>query len=78
MDTDNISKLISGKCISYIEAHKDRELAIVFVDGSALLVKRLGQGLSMDFVPSKVDAIAAKPFVRPYASVSTLSSSKST
>lgn len=50
MDTDNISKLISGKCISYIEAHKDRELAIVFVDGSALLVKRLGQGLSMDFV----------------------------
>jgi len=49
LDIDKITKRISGKCVSHIEAREDEQLAIVFVDGSALLVKRLGQGLAMHF-----------------------------
>ncbi len=49
VDIDKITKRISGKCVSHVEARGDEQLAIVFVDGSALLVKRLGQGLAMEF-----------------------------
>jgi repressor LexA len=49
LDIDKITKRISGKCVSHVEAREGERFAIVFVDGSALLIKRLGQGLAMDF-----------------------------
>lgn len=49
LDIDKITKRITGKCVSHVEAREDGQLAIVFVDGSAVIVKRLGQGLAMDF-----------------------------
>jgi repressor LexA len=49
LDIDKISKRVSGKCVSHVEAREDKRLAIHFVDGSALLFKRLGQELAIDF-----------------------------
>jgi hypothetical protein len=49
LDIDKITKRISGKCVSHIEVREDGQLAIVLVDGSALFVKGLGQGLAMEF-----------------------------
>jgi repressor LexA len=49
LDIDKITKRISGKCVSHVEAHENKRLAIYFVDGSAVLIERLGQGLAIDF-----------------------------
>lgn len=49
LDIDKITKRISGKCVSHVEAGENGGLAIHFVDGSALLIERLRQGLAMDF-----------------------------
>ena len=49
MHIDKITKRISGKCVSRVKAREDESLALVFVDGSVLLIKRLGQGLAMEF-----------------------------
>ena len=49
MDIDKVTKRISGKCVSHVEAREDERLAIVFVDGSILLIERLGQILAMEF-----------------------------
>jgi hypothetical protein len=49
LDIEKISKRISGKCVSHVEAREDEQLAIVFDDGSVLLIKRLGQGVVMTF-----------------------------
>jgi len=49
LDIDKISKRVSGKCVSHVEAREDERLAIHFVDGSVLLIKRLGQDLAIDF-----------------------------
>ena len=46
---DKISQRVSGKCVSHVEAREDERLAIHFVDGSVLLIKRLGQELVIDF-----------------------------
>ena len=48
-DIDKITKRISGKCVSHVEERGDERLAIVFTDGSAVLIKRLGQELVMEF-----------------------------
>lgn len=48
LDIDRVTKRISGKCVSHVEAREDRQLAIVFIDGPALLIKWLGRGLVMD------------------------------
>jgi hypothetical protein len=45
---DEITKRISGKCVSRIEMREDAQLAIVFADGSALRIRRLSSGLAMD------------------------------
>ena len=49
LDIGKIAKRISGKCVSHVEAREDERLAIHFVDGSALLIERLEQGLAIDF-----------------------------
>jgi repressor LexA len=48
LDIDKVTKRISGKCVSHVEAREDEQLAIVFVDGSALLIKPLGHRLALD------------------------------
>ena len=48
LDIDKITKRLSGKCVSHVEARESGRLAIHFVDGSALLIERLGQGLAID------------------------------
>jgi hypothetical protein len=49
LQIDKISQRVSGKCVSHVEAREDERLAIHFVDGSVLLIKRLGQELAIDF-----------------------------
>jgi repressor LexA len=49
LDIDKVTKRISGKCVSHIEGREDERLAIVFVDGSALVIKRVGTGLAAEF-----------------------------
>jgi repressor LexA len=49
LDIDKITKRVSGKCVSHVEARDGDDLAIVFVDGSRLLVTRRGQGLALEF-----------------------------
>ena len=55
MDIDKITRQISGKCVLRVEAGENEGLSIQFVDGSALLIERLGQGLSVSF-ESRVDS----------------------
>ena len=49
LNIDKITKRISGKRISHVEARDEERLALVFVDGSALLIRRQDQGLALDF-----------------------------
>jgi hypothetical protein len=49
LNIDKVTKRIAGKCVSHVEAREDERLAIVFVDGSALVIKRLGAGLAAEF-----------------------------
>ena len=48
LDIDKITKRVCGKCVSHVEARESGRLAIHFVDGSALHIERLGQGLAID------------------------------
>lgn len=49
LDTDKISRQVSGKCVSHVEVRKNGPFEIHFVDGSALLIERLQRGLAVDF-----------------------------
>ena len=50
MDTDKITKRVSGKCVSQVEARGNGRIAIQFADGSALLIDVLERRLAIDFV----------------------------
>jgi hypothetical protein len=53
LSIDEITKRISGKGVSHIEMREDAQLAIVFADGSALRIRRLGQDWALDFDPGR-------------------------
>ncbi len=47
MNTKRITKRVSGKCVSHVDALEKDQLAIHFDDGSALIIARQGEGLSV-------------------------------
>ena len=49
LDTEKITGQVAGKCVSRVEVRTNGRLEIHFVDGSALLIERLQQGLAVDF-----------------------------
>jgi len=50
VDINKIASRVSGKCISQLTVPENGQLAIHFVDGSALLIERRPAGLAVDFV----------------------------
>ena len=54
LDIDQITRQVFGKRVSHVDAPENGPVAIHFVDGSALLVKRLSRGLAIDFAPETV------------------------
>ena len=55
LNIEEIARRISGKCVFRIETREDEQLAIHFVDGSALIIGRQGRGLSLS-LESRVDS----------------------
>lgn len=49
LNIDKLTKRIAGKSVAHIEVREDDQLAIVFVDESALVITRMGQTLAMGF-----------------------------
>jgi len=67
LDIDKITRQVSGKCVSHIELRDNTRLTIHFVDGSALFVERLQQGLAVDITSqdgARECAVAAWPTSR--------------
>ena len=67
MDINNIASRVSGKCISHLTLPENGQLAIHFVDGSALLIERRPGGLAIDFASdnrSSECAVAVQPTSR--------------
>ena len=48
LDIEKITKRIAGKCVSHVESRDNERLTIHFVDGSALIIARLREGLAVD------------------------------
>ena len=67
MDINKIASRVSGKCISQLTAPENGQLAIHFVDGSALLIEPHPGGLAIDFTSdnrSSECAVAVHPTSR--------------
>jgi len=67
VDINKISSRVSGKCISQLTMPKNGQLAIHFVDGSALLIERHPGGLAIDFASDNRSiecAVAVQPTSR--------------